>query len=57
MTGDYSNELDVISNEPSLGLKFGFLKNGKTEVYLFRATLQRKQKLTSILTPNHKKGS
>lgn len=27
-TGDYSNEPEVISKEPSFGLKLGFLKNG-----------------------------
>jgi hypothetical protein len=32
-TGDYSNEPNVISKEPSFGLKFGFLKNGKVKAY------------------------
>ena len=29
-TGDYSNEPDVISKEPSFGLKFGFLQKRKS---------------------------
>ena len=31
--GDYSNEPDDINKEPSFGLKFGFLKNGKMEAF------------------------
>jgi hypothetical protein len=27
--GDFSNEQDIMRPEPSFGLKFGFLKNGK----------------------------